>query len=124
MVVQPLDGVGGANELRRLDSRSWCHLRFNAGIACWNKLEITPPSFSNHFRYGTLEDVCVLGLNHDTVVTELLDLLDTSLLVGRVRGRECYVMVDHGHLGIHLLENACQLFCRSMKCVHVRHGHR
>jgi hypothetical protein len=34
--------------------------RFSAGIACWNKLEIAPPSFSNHSRYGTLEDVCVL----------------------------------------------------------------
>ena len=34
--------------------------RFSAGIACWNKPEIAPPSFSNHSRYGTLEDVCVL----------------------------------------------------------------
>jgi hypothetical protein len=25
----------------------------NAGIACWIKLEITPPSLSNHSRYGT-----------------------------------------------------------------------
>jgi hypothetical protein len=25
-----------------------------AGIACWTKLEITPPSISNHSRYGTL----------------------------------------------------------------------
>jgi hypothetical protein len=33
---------------------------FNARIACWNKLEIMPPSFSNHSRYGILEDVCVL----------------------------------------------------------------
>jgi hypothetical protein len=34
---------------------SWRDLRrrFNAGIACWTKLEITPPSFSNHSRYGT-----------------------------------------------------------------------
>jgi hypothetical protein len=27
--------------------------RVNAGIACLTKLEITPPSFSNHSRYGT-----------------------------------------------------------------------
>jgi len=34
---------------------SWRDLRrrFNAGIACWTKLEITPLSFSNHSRYGT-----------------------------------------------------------------------
>ena len=25
----------------------------NAGIACWTKLETTPPSFFNHSRYGT-----------------------------------------------------------------------
>jgi hypothetical protein len=25
-----------------------------AGIACWTKLEITPPSISNHSRYGTV----------------------------------------------------------------------
>ena len=31
----------------------------------------------------------------ETVVTVLLDFLDTSLLVGRIPGRECYVMVDH-----------------------------
>ena len=40
-----------------------------------------------------LENVCVLRLDHDTVVTIVLDLFDTSLLVGRVRGRECYVVV-------------------------------
>ena len=39
-------------------------------------------------------------------LTELLDLVDGSLLVGRVRGGECYVMVDHGDLGIYFLENA------------------
>ena len=35
---------------------SWRDLRrrSNAGIACWTKLEITPPSFSNHSRYGTI----------------------------------------------------------------------
>jgi hypothetical protein len=27
--------------------------RVNAGIACFTKLEITPPSFSNHSRYST-----------------------------------------------------------------------
>ncbi len=27
--------------------------RTNAGIACWTKLEITPPSISNLSRYGT-----------------------------------------------------------------------
>jgi DNA-binding NtrC family response regulator len=34
---------------------SWRDLRrrSNAGIAWWTKLEITPPSFSNHSRYGT-----------------------------------------------------------------------
>src|SRR3989442_14594416 len=34
---------------------SWRDLRrrTNAGIACWTKLEITPPSISNHSRYGT-----------------------------------------------------------------------
>jgi hypothetical protein len=26
----------------------------DAGIACWTKLEITPPSFYNHSRCGTL----------------------------------------------------------------------
>src|SRR5205823_11952724 len=35
---------------------SWRDLRrrTNAGIACWTKLEITPPSISNHSRYGTI----------------------------------------------------------------------
>jgi RNA-directed DNA polymerase len=34
---------------------SWRDLRrhLSAGIACWTKLEITPPSISNHSRYGT-----------------------------------------------------------------------
>jgi hypothetical protein len=39
------------------DNLSWrdLHRRSNAGIACWIKLEITSPSFSNHSRYGTRE---------------------------------------------------------------------
>src|SRR6516162_6943300 len=34
---------------------SWRNLRRHesAGIACWTKLEIMPPSNSNHSRYGT-----------------------------------------------------------------------
>jgi ABC-type uncharacterized transport system substrate-binding protein len=36
---------------------SWRNLRRHesAGIACWTKLEITPPSNSHHSRYGTEE---------------------------------------------------------------------
>jgi hypothetical protein len=69
-----------------------------------------------------LEDVCVLCLNDGSVVAELLNLLDGSLLVGRIRGRECYVMPDHGHFGIYFLENACQpvqgrrSFHRTLEC--------
>ena len=41
---------------RRMAKYKWTARRtasaFNARIACWNKLEITPPSFSNHSRYG------------------------------------------------------------------------
>ena len=57
---------------------------FEGKPVCFNRLLDPTPQFRT-----LLEDVCVLRLNHDPVVTELLDLFDTSLLVGRIRWRGC-----------------------------------
>jgi hypothetical protein len=42
--------VAAGHDLRR---------RENAGIACWSKLEITPPSISCYSPYGTAHDLSV-----------------------------------------------------------------
>ncbi|MGP0093898.1 MAG: autotransporter outer membrane beta-barrel domain-containing protein, partial [Xanthobacteraceae bacterium] len=64
---------------------SWRDLRrrCNAGIACWTKLEITPPSLSNHSRYGTnggspQVSYTVTGNNQDTTLSQTISVIGVN----------------------------------------------
>jgi hypothetical protein len=70
---------------------SWRDLRrrLNAGIACWTKLEITPPSISNHPRYGT-----TIGINGYSITSSArASSIGRHVEAERLRGRQTELAV-------------------------------
>jgi hypothetical protein len=77
---------------------SWRDLRRrpNAGIACWTKLEITPPSISNHSRYATFDEL-LHALRREIQPRGIVEILYVEEIAGIIwdilRLRRCKVTI-------------------------------